>query len=99
MKRGRAKKNYWNLINSEVTNLGILSTMPSTDYFTLEDRMTLTHSAFSGHIPGSPDHPGLVALSHTYPGCHGGDALSLLLTFQPLVSPAHTESTQETATA
>lgn len=61
--------------------------------------MTLIHSAFSGIIPGFPDHPSLVELSHIYPCYHRGEALSLLLTFQPLVSlsPAHMESTQETA--
>lgn len=48
--------------------------------------MTLIHSAFSGSIPGSPDHPSLVEFSHIYPRCHQGEVLSLLLTFQPLVS-------------
>ena len=44
------------------------------------DRMRLTHSAFSGLIPGSPDHPSLPELSHIYPCCHRGEALSFLLT-------------------
>ena len=66
--------------------------------FLVEDRMSLTHSAFSGIIPGSPDHPSLMELSHIYPCFHRGEALSLRLTFHALVSlsPAYTESTQET---
>ena len=67
--------------------------------YLVEYRMSLTHSAFSGIIPGSPDHPSLMKLSHIYPCCHRGEALSILLIFQALVnlSPAHTESTQEIA--
>lgn len=72
--------------------------MSATNYIMVKDRMTLTHSAFSGIIPGSPDHPSLEEFSHIYPSCHRREALSLLLTFWPLVTPsAPMKSTQERA--
>lgn len=73
--------------------------MPAANYIRIKDRMTLTRSAFSGIMPGSPDHPSLAKFSLIYPSCHRREALSHLLTFWPLIipSPEHTESTQEAA--
>lgn len=73
--------------------------MPATNYIMVEDRRTLRHSAFSGIVPGPPDHPSLVAFSHIYPSSHRREVLSLLFTFWPLVilCPVHTENTQATA--
>lgn len=73
--------------------------MPATNYIMVKDRMTLIRSAFSGIIPGSPDHPSLEEFSHIYSSCHRREALFLLLTFWPPVtpSPAPMKSTQERA--